>query len=370
MAVVVVRRTFIHVESELSDSDDDAEGIPMMHCRTDPGFPRYHDATPKFATPKMAVVEEGVETPSPKRGHRGRQHVDSDEASWNIFGACGGLERCVSSSTEVSTAEVSSGPEDDDAQGAAMSFTPPDSDRSGRARGCGRAPEPALPAFAPMAAPPSANKYVRIGAGAPQPSLAAAPGPKMPWVRQTSAPGAAPARTQTAGAPRPTAQGSGKGGGARQGAPDRRTTLMLRNLPREYTRESLCGLLDAVGFARLYDFIYIPHNIETHASLGFCFVNFVTPADAQRASEVFDGFQQWGLPGQRPCVVAWSVQEQQGFSANVARYRNSSVMHPSTPEHCRPMVLNKGCPVSFPAPTRRACKPRVIRRQGATNGHS
>lgn len=88
-APIGARRTFIHVESELSDSDDDAEGIPMMHCRTDPGFPRYHDATPKFATPKMAVVEEGVETPSPKRGHRGRQHVDSDEVREGSVGMVG-----------------------------------------------------------------------------------------------------------------------------------------------------------------------------------------------------------------------------------------------------------------------------------------
>merc|ERR1719461_2657977 len=59
-----------------------------------------------------------------------------------------------------------------------------------------------------------------------------------------------------------------------------RTTLMLRNLPLDYTRDMLLQLLDKEGFAGKYDFIYLPVDFKTRAGLGYAFLNMVRATDA------------------------------------------------------------------------------------------
>merc|ERR1719367_2096902 len=44
-----------------------------------------------------------------------------------------------------------------------------------------------------------------------------------------------------------------------------RTTVMLRNLPLDHTRDMLLHLLDTKGFAGMYDFIYLPMDFKTRA---------------------------------------------------------------------------------------------------------
>lgn len=54
------------------------------------------------------------------------------------------------------------------------------------------------------------------------------------------------------------------------------TTLMLHNLPRGTTYESLRELLDALGFQNLYDHVYIPLSKRRPAQRNFAFVNFIS----------------------------------------------------------------------------------------------
>ena len=56
-----------------------------------------------------------------------------------------------------------------------------------------------------------------------------------------------------------------------------RTTVMLRNMPNNYSRTMLLELLDAEGFAGQYDFLYLPMDFQSRASLGYAFINFVDP---------------------------------------------------------------------------------------------
>jgi len=62
---------------------------------------------------------------------------------------------------------------------------------------------------------------------------------------------------------------------------DSATTLAIRNLPFTLTREELLNVVDASGFAGMYDFVYLPHKFKEHRNMGFAFMNF-TNADVAR----------------------------------------------------------------------------------------
>mmetsp|Transcript_67483 Transcript_67483/g.141040 ORF Transcript_67483/g.141040 Transcript_67483/m.141040 type:complete len:469 (-) Transcript_67483:198-1604(-) len=139
-----------------------------------------------------------------------------------------------------------------------------------------------------------------------------------------------------------------------------RTTVMLRNLPNNYSRQMIVELLDQEGFHTQYDFVYLPIDFKTHASLGYCFVNLVSPELVQRFWAVFDGFNRWALPSRKECFVTWCGPNQ-GFEAHVERYRNSPLMHAMVPDEYKPAIFQNGIRMKFPAPNR---KPRIPRVRG------
>jgi len=52
------------------------------------------------------------------------------------------------------------------------------------------------------------------------------------------------------------------------------TSLYLKNIPNDYSRDMLCNLLDSEGLAGLYDFVYLPIDFKTDSGFGYAFVNF------------------------------------------------------------------------------------------------
>lgn len=135
-----------------------------------------------------------------------------------------------------------------------------------------------------------------------------------------------------------------------------RTTIMLRNLPNNYTRTMLLDLLGTAGFAGEYDFLYLPMDFRTHAALGYAFVNLVGPAEAERFQQYFNGFSKWSLPSSKVCSASWS--DHQGLDAHVARYRNSPLMHETVPDAYRPIMFADGVRISFPPATKKIKPPR------------
>jgi len=138
---------------------------------------------------------------------------------------------------------------------------------------------------------------------------------------------------------------------------ERRTTVMLRNLPNDYSRQTLLDMLDMDGFAGLYDFIYLPIDFKTQACLGYAFVNLTRPDVAAAFWAKFDGYTDWAVPSKKIGKVTWSGPHQ-GWAAHVGRYRNSPVMHPSVPEHYKPLIFSDGKVAEFPAPTKPPKAPR------------
>jgi len=138
-----------------------------------------------------------------------------------------------------------------------------------------------------------------------------------------------------------------------------RTTIMLRNLPNDYTRDMVLELLDEQGFVQCYNFIYLPMDMKRKAGLGYAFINMVSPSDAARAFGVLQGFSEWKkFSSSKVLEVAWG-DPLQGLQAHVDRYKNSPVMHPDVPDEFRPMLFKDGKRIDFPPPTRKIREPRI-----------
>jgi len=135
------------------------------------------------------------------------------------------------------------------------------------------------------------------------------------------------------------------------------TTLMLRNIPNDYTRTMILELLDSKALSGKYDFVYLPIDFNRMAALGYVFVNFVSQADAELARLCLQGFQQWNVQSKKVCEVGWG-NPLQGLTAHIERYRSSPVMHKDVPDEFKPIIFRAGIRVPFPPPTKRVRPPR------------
>jgi hypothetical protein len=142
------------------------------------------------------------------------------------------------------------------------------------------------------------------------------------------------------------------------------TTVMLRNMPCEYTLEKLLSLLDSDGFNGSYDFVYFPADFISQQGFGYAFVNCVSNREAHRIMDHFQRFAAWPRlhvsveEEASVCEVSWG-DPLQGYQAYIDHYRNSPVMHKDVPETCKPAVFEKGVRIEFPAPTKRIRKARL-----------
>lgn len=57
---------------------------------------------------------------------------------------------------------------------------------------------------------------------------------------------------------------------------DRRTTVMVKNIPNKYTIQLLKDLIDK-NHANSYDFLYLPIDFKNKCNMGYAFINFVEP---------------------------------------------------------------------------------------------
>jgi len=136
------------------------------------------------------------------------------------------------------------------------------------------------------------------------------------------------------------------------------TTVMMRSVPRCYTRDMLFGLFENFGFSEDVDFLYVPTDFATGANQAHAYVNLVSPLKAAEFVDTFNGFSRWWRSWcVEVCEVGWSCFEQ-GLQENVERYRNSPVMHPTVPDIFRPAIYDGGLRQCFPPPTRKLRVPR------------
>lgn len=136
------------------------------------------------------------------------------------------------------------------------------------------------------------------------------------------------------------------------------TTVIMRNLPTDYTRDMFLSLLDAAGFGPKYNFVYLPSDFKSCGGLGYAFVNMEQHEDALALWDHFTGFSNWAFRSRKVCEVAWSTPYQ-GLAAHIERYRNSPVMHPEVDDSFKPVIFKHGKREEFPAPTKHIRRPRL-----------
>jgi hypothetical protein len=141
------------------------------------------------------------------------------------------------------------------------------------------------------------------------------------------------------------------------------TTRWWGNLPNNYKRDQLMELIDKKGFAGSYDFFYAPVDFTRNALLGYAFINFLLPKEADRFYDVFDGFVQWELDSEKVSQVSWSIE--QGLESHIKKYRNSPVM--TKDDTARPVSLKDGQRVPFPSPTKKLQAPHNYDRRGGSS---
>lgn len=69
------------------------------------------------------------------------------------------------------------------------------------------------------------------------------------------------------------------------------TTMMLRNIPNQFTQFALRQEIDSAGFADSYNFFYLPMDTKNQKNVGYAFVNFLKSSDATRFFEAFSGYR-------------------------------------------------------------------------------
>jgi len=139
------------------------------------------------------------------------------------------------------------------------------------------------------------------------------------------------------------------------------TTVMIRNMPNNYTRAMMLAMIDCKGFRGQYDFVYMPVDFATKVALGYAFINFHKPEQAELFWKTFDGFTDWMIPSRKICTISWG-NPHQGLWPNIERYRNSPVMHEQVPDLYKPVLFMDGVRVPFPEPTKKLRSPRIRRR--------
>lgn len=137
------------------------------------------------------------------------------------------------------------------------------------------------------------------------------------------------------------------------------TTVMLKNIPNDYTQEMLLNLLDEEGFSCKYNFVYMPMDFRSGSAFGYAFINIITAEDTQLFECHFQGFCRWAFPSRKVAEVTWS-RPMQGLAATIDRYRNSPVMHQDVPECYKPCLLQNGVRVCFPSPTKPLSMPEEM----------
>jgi len=139
--------------------------------------------------------------------------------------------------------------------------------------------------------------------------------------------------------------------------PHLRTTVMMRHVPNNLTRDQLIQLLNDEGLENCYNLVYLPIDFKSRAGLGYAFIDFLDNTKAESFFHRFQGFSGWIMQSDKVCDVTWSAALQ-GIHDHVKRYRNSPVMHETVSDEFRPVLFKDGERVAFPEPTKRIRAPR------------
>ncbi|KAM0047417.1 putative RNA recognition motif domain, mei2-like RNA recognition, RNA-binding domain superfamily [Helianthus debilis subsp. tardiflorus] len=129
---------------------------------------------------------------------------------------------------------------------------------------------------------------------------------------------------------------------------DRRTTLMIKNIPNKYTSKMLLAAIDE-RHRGTYDFIYLPIDFKNKCNVGYAFINMTEPSLIIPFYQAFNGKKWEKFNSEKVASIAYA--RIQGKAALIAHFQNSSLMNED--KRCRPILFhtdgpNAGDQVPFP----------------------
>ena len=129
---------------------------------------------------------------------------------------------------------------------------------------------------------------------------------------------------------------------------DKRTTLMIKNIPNKYTSKMLLAAIDE-RHRGTYDFIYLPIDFKNKCNVGYAFINMTEPSQIVPFYQTFNGKKWEKFNSEKVASLAYA--RIQGKAALIAHFQNSSLMNED--KRCRPILFhtdgpNAGDQVPFP----------------------
>jgi len=116
------------------------------------------------------------------------------------------------------------------------------------------------------------------------------------------------------------------------------TTLMLQNIPFKYTQDMLLEeLIDCIGSSDVFNFFYLPWDLQNNSNIGYAFINFRTVEAAQRCMRIFTKFAFRRFNSPKRCRVFRA--HIQGLENNVLHLMDCAV---SDARSHYPIIMWKG----------------------------
>lgn len=116
------------------------------------------------------------------------------------------------------------------------------------------------------------------------------------------------------------------------------TTVMIRNIPKEYSQDELIEEVSAMMGHEPFDFFYLPWDFQHNANVGYAFVNFHRSKSAHLAMKLFAKYQFKVHPSAK--LGDASPAHIQGLENNLRHLEHRAVVHENHP--CSPVVMWKG----------------------------
>jgi len=86
---------------------------------------------------------------------------------------------------------------------------------------------------------------------------------------------------------------------------DKRTTLMIKNIPNKYTQKMLLTTIDE-NFHGTYDFFYLPIDFKNKCNVGYAFINMVRPEYIIPLIQKFDRKKWEKFNSEKVCNISYA----------------------------------------------------------------
>lgn len=120
---------------------------------------------------------------------------------------------------------------------------------------------------------------------------------------------------------------------------ERRTTLMIKNIPNKYSQKMLLAAVDEHHRGK-YDFFYLPIDFKNKCNVGYAFINFIDCLSIVPFYDEFHGKKWEKFNSEKVCAITYA--RIQGKNSLIGHFQNSSLM--CEDRKCRPIIFHSEGP--------------------------